>query len=210
MAEPTWSLKKVALGRVYENLPLATLQQWILEARIDPDDELRAAGASEWQRADRVPELARYFAPESGGVERLDAGVMGRGLRRRRDEGISVDLTPFIDITFLLLIFFVVSAQFSHRSMKIDPPSAKNVESRKQEKLIVVLTKAGEIFIGEEQIRLQDLAARIKDEMLRRQQQSVVIKGDRDAQHGLFVKVLDRCKEANVQSIFVGAVKEKD
>ena len=104
-----WELRKVALDRTYEGLPLATLRQWMLEARIDADDLLRPAGTSDWRRADAVPELARFFAaPQAAGAERLDAGAFSRSYRRNAGrasgaEATTVDLTPFIDITFLLL-----------------------------------------------------------------------------------------------------------
>ena len=94
--------------------------------------------------------------------------------------------------------------------MKVDPPTAKNTQSRRQETLVLVIDKDGRIFLGKREVALRTLAETIRDEMMKRQQQSVVIRADKASQHGVFVSVLDKCKEAKAKSVFVGALKLKD
>jgi len=209
----SWRLRKVALDRTYADLTRERVEQWILEARIDPDDLVLPPGATEWVTAAQAPGLSRLFSPAALGTERLDMGTFGASFqrsRRARTGDTEVDITPFIDCTFLLLIFFVVTAQFSNQAMKVEPPSAKNTSSHKQEKLVVVIDRAGHVFLGAREVLPDRLAGEIRDEMLRTQQQSVVIRADRGSLHGLFVKVLDQCKEAGARQVFVGAVKEED
>lgn len=209
-ADDSWSLKKTSIDRTYKSLPLETLQTWIIEARIDPDDLLMGPGDKTWRRADEIPEIAKYFAPEGGG-EVITGGTFGsRQLFGQKGEGeLAVDLTPFIDITFLLLIFFVVTAQFQNQAMKIDPPKAENTSAAKQEKLVLVISKSGQVYLGTREVALSDLKQVIKDEMRRTRQRAVVIRGDQGSKHGTFVRVLDACKAANVGSILVGAAKQK-
>lgn len=204
-----WQLEKPELGQVYKDLPLATVKQWILEARIDASDSVKGPGTDGWVEARMVPELARFFSPQSVGTDVISSADIGNPFGRREEEDLGVDLTPFIDITFLLLIFFVVTAQFQHQSMRVKPPEAKNTASRRQEKLVVVITKEGRIYLGKEEVSIDNLAKALKTEMQRTYQQNVVIRGDRASNLGLFVKVLDKCKEARAKSVFVGAVKEK-
>jgi len=208
-AKEAWQFKKADSGQVYKDLPLATLQQWILEARIDAQDPVKGPGMADWAQAGAVPELLRYFSPQRVGSDLISSADVGNPFGSRDEEELVMDLTPFIDITFLLLIFFVVTAQFQQQSMRVNPPEAKHTASRRQEKLIVVITKEGEVHLGTQLVAVKDLAKVLRAEMDRTLQQNVVIRGDRKSNLGLFVKVLDQCKEAKAKKIFVGAVKQK-
>jgi biopolymer transport protein ExbD len=196
---------------VYSGLPLGTLRQWVLEGRIETSDELQRPEGTTWYTASSLPELTRYFL-DGRGSEVISGGSFGsrKLFGERREEELGIDLTPFIDVTFLLLIFFVVSAQFSHQAMRIDPPQAENTTSARQERLAIVIDDAGRIYLGQSEIALADLAQRLRDEMLRTKQRTVVIRGDKASQHGVFVAVLDRCKQAKVESILVGAAKQRN
>ena len=205
----TWQVKKDDSGQIYQDLPLHTIQQWILEARVEPNDLVRGTVMPDWLPANQVPELQRFFSPRAMGSDVISRGDASNLFGRREVEELGIDLTPFIDITFLLLIFFVVTAQFQHQSMRVDPPSAKNTASRRQERLVVVVSKEGRIYLGQNEVAISNLAKRLRAEMERTLQQSVVIRGDRKSHLGLFVKVLDQCKEAKAKKIYVGAVKEK-
>src|SRR3546814_14193375 len=89
-------------------------------------------------------------------------------LRRREKKMVesSVDLTPMIDMTFILLIFFMVSTTFV-KDMKIDinRPGAKTQTVSSTTAVRVYISKAGEVFLEGESVRVWALRGRLRDQI---------------------------------------------
>src|SRR5262249_22822951 len=106
----------VETRQVYRGVPYAVLTDWIQQGRLLGEDQVRAAGGTTWHRLDAVPALAAYLPrPEPIRVEdraeALEPVEVDFSWRRPKtdDEG-DVDMIPLIDISLVLLIFFMMSA----------------------------------------------------------------------------------------------------
>ena len=105
--------------------------------------------------------------------------------RRKREEP-RVDLTPMIDVVFLLLIFFMISTTFVETpgiSVQL-PESSSRVETRVPEEFKVQLSKEGEIFVGEERLTLEDLRQRLTGFGAKARGMNFALYADREARHG--------------------------
>lgn len=211
-AEIVWSVKKKSSGKIYQKLPFATLKAWILEARIDPDDLVTNAVLQKWTDAGDIDELAPFFAPESLGSDVVSGGEIafpwqtsGKG-----SDDVELDLTPMIDITFLLLTFFLATATFAiHQVKNVDIPKATHVQEHKQEKLAITIDKDRRIYIGRKEVTLQSLKNTVKDEVAKTQQQDMVLAADHSIDYGFIVAVLDEINGAGLKSIKLKLEKKK-
>lgn len=130
-------------------------------------------------------------------------------LRTRRREELSINLTPLIDVVFLLLIFFMVSTTFTKEgSFKVDLPEASSGQEETETKQVVVsIDRSGRYFINDQALNdseletlkgaLQKLKASLKKD------QPIVIKADAEAAHQAVVKVLDAAGQLGLTRISI-------
>ena len=119
------------------------------------------------------------------------------------EELLDINLTPLIDVVFLLLIFFMVSTTFvTDCSIDVELPEASSGNS-KQEKEIKTLSinASGDYFFDGQKISKPAL----KTKLLKTKE--LVIKADKTASHGAVVSALDTAKEAGVKSLNIATEK---
>ncbi len=108
------------------------------------------------------------------------------------DEDLALDLTPLIDVIFMLLIFFIMTTTFSKPVVDIILPSAEHTEEAvKQEELVISLTAEGGYFYKDNQMSIDDL-----DKLFKENPEAIVnFHIDQKAPFDAFVRVIDKVKE---------------
>ena len=129
---------------------------------------------------------------------------------RQVDQELSLELTPLIDMVFLLLIFFLVATTFhqEEREMQIALPvatSAGPISALLQE-LVVNVDEEGHIIIGGRRVEPQSLRSMIAGAVELNPQQKVTVRGDRKTAYANIVTVLDICKGAGIQEPYLDTV----
>jgi biopolymer transport protein ExbD len=126
------------------------------------------------------------------------------------DSGVAIDLTPVIDMVFLLLIFFLVATTFqqTEREMKIALPMASAAApiSASLREFIINVDAEGGIFVAGRRIEPEALRSMINDAVKANPQQKVTVRGDRRASYESIVRVLDICKSSGVQEPYLDTV----
>ncbi len=128
--------------------------------------------------------------------------------RKSEEESFALDLTPMIDVVFLLLIFFMVSTVFVDfdRRMELTLPASKSsVPDENKKQIEIEMTNDKRIFLNGTQITLQDLESTILDSM-EKLGKSGVIRADKNLPYGDVVQVMGILQNAGIQDISV-AVK---
>ncbi len=130
-------------------------------------------------------------------------------MRRRRskiqDED-EVNLTPMLDVVFILLIFFIVTASFVKESgIDINRPAAATAVRKERGNILVAITPTGQIWIDRRQVDVRAVRANIERLHAENPQGAVVIQADRDSKNGLLVEVMDAAKLAGVENISIAA-----
>ena len=116
-----------------------------------------------------------------------------------------LNLTPMIDIVFLLIIFFMVGTQFSEleQQFDIDPVVASHVApmSSAPDPITVTVTRNGQILIGNEELTRSALLQRLTAAQENYAQQVVLIRGDRETMYQSIMDVMDTCRRAQIRGI---------
>jgi len=134
---------------------------------------------------------------------RIDSGV--------EQEKLELNLTPMIDVVFLLIIFFMVATKFAEieRDMSVNPPSAKHAQpvTSTPRELIVNVTEDGRFLINNIEYPLKDLEALIARAVKDNPDQAVVVRGDRKVMLQLPVEVLSLCEKYEIKRKFLTTVQ---
>ncbi|NIQ00227.1 MAG: biopolymer transporter ExbD [Nitrospinaceae bacterium] len=128
--------------------------------------------------------------------------------RRDQEENYSLELTPLIDVVFLLLIFFMVSTAFVdfHKRMDINLPTSKAASENEVEKnLEIEMTKDKKIFVRGRRTTLGRLE-RSLTQVKKPGEIKVIIRADKEIPYGEVVKVMGLFQAAQITDISV-AVK---
>lgn len=130
--------------------------------------------------------------------------------REKADDGVAIDLTPVIDMVFLLLIFFLVATTFhqTEREMKVALPIATSGEpiSTLLRDLIVNVDAQGEIIVSGRKVEQTELRTLVKDAVAVNPDQKVTVRGDRNTAYAHVVGVLDICKSSGIQEPYLDTV----
>lgn len=122
----------------------------------------------------------------------------------------TLDLTPVIDMVFLLLIFFLAATTFQQeeREMKIALPHASSSGpiSAALRELIINVDDDGSILVGGRTIGVEDLRTLVAELVEANPAQKVTVRGDRAAAYAHVVSVLDICKQAGIQEPYLDTV----
>lgn len=121
----------------------------------------------------------------------------------RRKAGQMPNLTPLIDIVFLLLVFFMLTSHFvREQSLNIDLPVADSGEAVNEDgQLEVVINTEGLFLIDEHIVEEQNLEGVLRQHLADRREKLVRVRGDRGAPLGQAVTVLDAARKAGADSV---------
>lgn len=133
------------------------------------------------------------------------------GMRGRQsdssDEEADVNLTPMLDVVFIMLIFFIVTASFvKEAGIQIDRPEAKEAE-KKGANILIAISATNEVWLQKRRIEPEQVRTNIERLLGETPEASVVIQADRRSKNGVFVKVFDQAKQAGVKEVAVSALK---
>ena len=113
------------------------------------------------------------------------------------------NLTPMIDIVFLLLVFFMLTAHFvKDQSLDIVLPEANSAAKLDDEgALEISINNKDEILIDKEIIKPEELDITIQQSLQGRSNKQVVLRGDKDSKLDLTVQVMDAARKAGAESL---------
>ena len=130
---------------------------------------------------------------------------MRRKARRLREEA-TLDMTPMLDIVFIMLIFFIVTTSFiKETGIEINRPNAATAERDEKGNILVAISENNEVFIDRRKVDIRALRPNIVRLRAENPEGSVIIQADKASQTGLLVQAMDQIRLAGVQEISIAA-----
>ncbi len=117
-----------------------------------------------------------------------------------------VNLTPMLDVVFIMLIFFVVTTSFVKESgVEINRPNANTAQQQESANILIAIRPNGEIWIDSRAVDIRAVRANIERLRAEFPESAVVIQGDKNAQIGPLVRVMDQVRLAGITNVAIAA-----
>ena len=121
--------------------------------------------------------------------------------RNRRGSG-DINITPLIDMVFLLLIFFLLTSSFiTDRGIKINLPKAVSSETVHDNRIIVAIDSTGSVFVDNEPLLIESLPDKLKKAYAKKNTKTVYLKADKQNRVDILVHVMDIIKQSGSEKM---------
>ena len=132
-------------------------------------------------------------------------------LYQQNDDESAIDITPMLDIVFIMLIFFVVTTSFVKESgIDVNRPSASTAERKETGSILVAISMDNIVWIDKRRVDPDAIRPNIERLHAENPEGGVVIQADKASTSGLLVKVMDQIRLAGVTNISIAAQANRD
>ncbi len=128
-----------------------------------------------------------------------------RSRRRSLATNATFDLTPMVDVVFLLIIFFMLTTTFItvESGLPVDLPEAQTAQASPSDLPTVTVNGVGEVFFGGTMVAETDLPALVRRALEESGQKVVVLRADSATPHGQAVRIMDYLRQAGAERIVI-------
>ena len=134
---------------------------------------------------------------------------------RFRDKRITrisiINLTPMVDVLFLILLFFLVTSSFIEQpNIKLELPSTKYASASKLEEHTLIISQDGKLFFQDQPIERKNLISVLKNAFSKQEDKTLVLKADKNATYGVVIDIMDAAKGAGLKKIVAPTLLEPE
>jgi len=131
---------------------------------------------------------------------------------QRNDERVDINLTPLIDVVFLLLIFFMVSTTFDrHAKLKVELPEASaKITQQQQDPVVLSIDAKGNYFINDRQLvntKLETLKIALRKTVADKEDVSLVLRADAKTPHQSVVRAMDAASQLGLTRLSIATIE---
>ena len=117
----------------------------------------------------------------------------------------NINVTPMVDVMLVLLIIFMVITPMLQKGQSVDMAKVNNPtpmpDADKEDALLVVVMRDGQIYFGTDRIRIEELTNKVKDRLANKVDKRIFIRADMRAKYGAVVDVVDNVRSAGVDDV---------
>jgi biopolymer transport protein ExbD len=122
------------------------------------------------------------------------------------EEESNIDITPMLDVVFIMLIFFIVTASFvKETGIDVNRPNAPTATVKEKANILIAIDARNNIWIDRRKIDVRSVRANIERLHAENPQGSVVIQADKDSKTDTLVHVMDAARQAGVFNVAIAA-----
>ena len=134
---------------------------------------------------------------------------MSRQSMMQEEEENEINLTPMLDVVFIMLIFFIVTASFiKEAGIDVDRPDAPTAESQDDAAILIAISANDEIWIDRRETEPNAVRTMIERLHAENPKGSIVIQADEESTHETLVVVMEAAKQAGVTNVAIAALTE--
>lgn len=133
-------------------------------------------------------------------------------MRRRHfnEDEAEINITPMLDVVFIMLIFFIVTTSFvKETGVSINRPSSSQAKKVTKGNILIAIKESGEIWINKRKVDIRAVRSVVEKMHAENPEGSAVIIADRGSRTGDLVIVMDQIKAAKVEKISIAATKQE-
>jgi biopolymer transport protein ExbD/biopolymer transport protein TolR len=114
-----------------------------------------------------------------------------------------INVTPLVDVVLVLLIIFMVTAPVLQSGIEVNVPHTRTVKEVTEERLVISIDKSQRVFLGNDAININQIAATLRQRIRDPQHQSIYIRSDEDVPFGAFATVMDAIKQSGISNVSI-------
>ena len=119
-----------------------------------------------------------------------------------------INISPLIDVVFILLIFFIVTTVFvDEAGVDVNKPRAASAEDLEKNSILIAVSANGQIYQGGRNIGVGGVRSVVSALLETNENMPVIIQGDTEASHGIIVKVIDAANLAGAKTVSLATAK---
>lgn len=121
---------------------------------------------------------------------------------------LAINLTPLIDVLFILIIFFTVSSTFMEQpGIELKLPEAESSQSHTTQKVIVYIDKDRSLYLNDDPVTIENLGEAVESLISAQTDKSVVLNADKEVAHGIIIEIMDLLRKRGIYKIVVSTSK---
>ena len=125
------------------------------------------------------------------------------------DEEATIDMTPMLDVVFIMLIFFIVTASFvKEAGIDVNRPEASTAVAKPRATILVAISATNEVWINKRRVDIRQVQSNIEKLKAENPQGSVVIQADKEADVDTLIKVMDASRDAGAYDVSIAAAEQ--
>lgn len=118
--------------------------------------------------------------------------------RIREAEQAEIDITPMMDIVFIMLIFFIVTTSFvKEAGIDVNKPEAAQATPKPTATIFIAIRANGEIWMDKRTVDVERVSANIERLRAESPTDTIILQADKEAKHGIVMEVMDQIKTAD-------------
>lgn len=126
------------------------------------------------------------------------------------EEEASIDMTPMLDVVFIMLIFFIVSTTFVRdEGVEINRPNASSAQQQKSDGVVVAIDSNGQAWLDQQKLSISMLEEQLQSKIAKGALSSVLIKADQQTPTGDLIKILDLIKATGISQVAVATEQKQ-
>ena len=132
-----------------------------------------------------------------------------RKKRQSREDDLDINITPMLDIVFIMLIFFIVTTSFV-KEPGIDPqrPVAETSEPKPRGNILIGVDTEGQIWMNNRRVELTDIRLLVEEAVNETPESSAVVVSDQESPTGIVIDIMDQVRAGGVINISIAAETE--
>ena len=127
-----------------------------------------------------------------------------------REEDLEINMTPMLDIVFIMLIFFIVTAVFvKEAGVDINKPEAINAEQQKRVSILIAITADNKVWLNRKEVDIKSVRSIVEKLHSENPKGTVSVQADETAKAGVTLEVMKAVRAAGVPQVAISAEKGK-
>ena len=127
----------------------------------------------------------------------------------QKEDEAEINMTPMLDIVFIMLIFFIVTAAFvKEAGVQVNRPEASHSMQKPRTSILIAVTENDQVWINRRRVEIKALRTTIEKLHSENPRGTIVIQADQRAKAGLTLEVMDAIKQAGIQEITIAAIRK--
>ena len=124
--------------------------------------------------------------------------------RKNYPDDLTIDLTPLLDVSFIILIFFILTTTFiEEKRLAIEKPKSNSEQTGQNAEIKIAIDKNNSLYFKNKLIAPDSLKEKLKNELQNKPMSSLVIEADKTSELSIFVLVVDTAKSLDIQDITI-------